>query len=90
MPTVHLLIKGKVQGVFYRQTAKEVAIANGITGWVRNTEEGDVEITASGSENALKAYINWCHDGPARAKVTAVKITPVADQLFDVFEVRRG
>ena len=64
MPTVHLLIKGKVQGVFYRNTAKETAEAKGIQGWVRNTPEGDVEITASGDELALKDYIEWCYKGP--------------------------
>ena len=41
MPTVHLLISGKVQGVFFRATAKDVADEIGITGWVKNTDEGD-------------------------------------------------
>lgn len=90
MPTVHLLIKGKVQGVFYRQTTKEVANKAGITGWVRNTEDGDVEITASGSEDALQPFIDWCHVGPSRAVVQAVQVTPVTDEVFEGFEVRRG
>ena len=90
MPTVHLLIKGKVQGVFYRKTAKDVADSEGIKGWVRNTGDGDVEITASGSEVALQAFIDWCHVGPARAKVEKVNVTPVADQSFENFEVKRG
>ena len=50
MPTIHILVKGKVQGVFYRATAKEMADRYGITGWVRNTEEGNVELMASGKE----------------------------------------
>jgi len=90
MPTVHLLIKGKVQGVFYRQTAKEVADAEGIKGWVRNTENGDVEVIASGSKEALQAFIDWCNIGPTRAKVEDVQVTPVADQYFKAFEVKRG
>lgn len=90
MPTVHLLIKGKVQGVFYRKTAKETADAKGITGWVRNTGDGNVEITASGSEAALQAYINWCHKGSASAKVQEVKVTNIADQQFKSFEVKRS
>jgi len=90
MPTVHLLIKGKVQGVFYRQTAKEIAIANGIKGWVRNTDEGYVEITATGSEESLQAYIDWCHLGPSRAVVHEVKVTSIPDQHFEKFEVKRG
>ena len=90
MPTVHLLIKGKVQGVFFRQTAKEIAETEGVTGWVRNTDDGHVEITASGSEEALQAYIDWCHLGPTRAVVHEVKVTPIPNQLFERFEVRRG
>ena len=90
MPTVRLLIKGKVQGVFYRQTAKETADAKGITGWVRNTDDGNVEIAASGNKDALQAFIDWCHVGPARAKVEEVDVTPLSDQLFETFEVKRG
>ncbi|TKK70188.1 acylphosphatase [Ilyomonas limi] len=90
MPTVHLLIKGKVQGVFYRKTAKEIAETEGITGWVRNTGNGDVEVMAGGSEEALQAFIDWCHVGPVRAKVESVAITHVPDQLFETFEVKHG
>jgi len=88
MPTVHLLIKGKVQGVFYRQTAKEVADDEGIKGWVRNTDDGNVEIIASGTEEALQAFIDWCHIGPARARVEAVEVNSIADQQFDTFDVQ--
>ena len=90
MPTVRLLIKGKVQGVFYRKSAKKMADVHGIGGWVRNTEDGEVEITASGTEAALKTYIEWCHTGPKRAEVTAVIVTPVAAVVFEKFEVVRG
>ena len=90
MPTVHLLIKGKVQGVFYRKTSKEIANEKGITGWVRNTDDGDVEIIASGSEAALQDYINWCHTGPSRAVVKEVKVTSIANENFTTFEVKRG
>lgn len=90
MPTVHLLIKGKVQGVFFRKTAKEIADKKGITGWVCNTGDSNVEITASGSEVALQEYINWCHTGTARAKVAEVQVTTIANQPFETFEVKRG
>lgn len=53
MPTFHLLIKGKVQGIFYRASAKETADKTGITGWVKNTPEGDVEAVATGTEEQL-------------------------------------
>ncbi len=48
--TVHLLIKGKVQGVFYRDTAKTTAKQLGVTGWVRNTPDGHVEALVTGGE----------------------------------------
>ena len=89
MPTVHLLIKGKVQGVFYRKTAKEVADNIGVKGWVRNTDAGDVEIIASSTQEALQDFIDWCHVGPARANVTTVEVTTLPDQPFQIFEVKR-
>ena len=60
MPTVHLLIKGKVQGVFYRASAKNIAKENGITGWIKNTKEGDVEAMISGSQEQVDMFIKWC------------------------------
>lgn len=57
MATVHLIIRGKVQGVFYRATAKEVADKMGITGKVQNKEGGEVEIWASGTQEQLKRFI---------------------------------
>ena len=58
MPTVHLIIKGRVQGVFYRATARKVAGEIGVTGWVKNTAEGNVEIVATGSKDQLKNLFN--------------------------------
>ena len=56
MPTVHLLIKGKVQGVFYRASAKEKAGGLKLTGWVKNTPAGDVEAVASSTEENVKEF----------------------------------
>jgi acylphosphatase len=85
MPTVHLVIKGKVQGVFYRATAKDVADELEIKGWVKNTNEGNVEITASGTEQQLEHFINWCKKGPARAVVAEdllISIPKITHNLF--------
>jgi acylphosphatase len=73
MPVHHLIVKGKVQGVFFRASAKEKAEQLGIRGWVRNTEEGHVEIMASGEEQSMKAFLNWCHHGPEKAIVQKVE-----------------
>jgi len=72
MPTVHLLIKGKVQGVFYRASAKTAAERLHITGWVKNTPEGHVEALASGEEGDLRQFVEWCRKGPAEAVVSEV------------------
>ena len=89
MPTVQLLIKGKVQGVFYRATAKDVAEKLELTGWVKNTKEGDVEAIATGTEEKLQQFINWCRQGPSRAIVTDVQITEKGEENFEGFKVVR-
>lgn len=90
MPTVHLIIKGRVQGVFYRATAKDMADAIGITGWVKNTEEGNVEAVASGTDEQMQNFISWCKQGPPKAIVTDVIVTSVDDEVFEKFRVIRG
>jgi acylphosphatase len=90
MPTVRLLIKGKVQGVFYRASAKEQADALGVTGWVRNTREGAVEVVASGSTEAVDQFVRWCRTGPKSAKVLMVDVQVMPDQSFHSFKITRG
>ena len=90
MPTIHLLIKGTVQGVNYRYSAKEQADRLSINGWVRNTPEGHVEITATGTPSALDRFTTWCRRGPSHATVTAVESTPLPETPFDSFQIRRG
>ena len=89
MPTVHLVIKGKVQGVFFRATAKDVADEIGVKGWVKNTEEGNVEVMASGSDAQIQKFIAWCKTGPKRAIVTDVMVANTEEENFKKFEVVR-
>jgi acylphosphatase len=89
MPTVNLIIKGRVQGVFFRATAKDVADKIGVKGWVKNSEEGDVEMIASGSEEQLQKFIDWCKVGPRKAIVTDVVVTNKEQENFKSFEVVR-
>lgn len=86
---VHLTIKGKVQGVFYRARAKDEAEHLNITGWVKNTEDGDVEIIAMGNDDAIDDFIHWCKQGPPRAIVKEVIVSNAADENFRSFEIRR-
>jgi len=90
MPTKHLLIKGKVQGVFYRASAREVAEALGLTGWIRNTAEGHVEAVVTGTGYQLDDFISWCRQGPSNAVVTEVLIEDRSEEPFENFRVIRG
>ncbi|HEY8689347.1 MAG TPA: acylphosphatase [Chitinophagaceae bacterium] len=89
MPTIHLLVKGNVQGVFYRATAKKVADKLKLTGWIKNTKEGDVEITATGKEEQLNEFIKWCKKGPEKAQVEDVIIRHEPETSFTDFEIIR-
>lgn len=89
MSTVHLLIKGRVQGVFYRASAKERAETLRVKGWVKNTAEGDVEITATGSEGDLQRFVEWCKTGPKGAEVASVSVSPLEETPFQNFSIVR-
>lgn len=89
MKTVRLTIKGKVQGVFYRATAKDVAGMLGIKGWVRNLPDNNVEVTATAAEDVLQKFIGWCKQGPPKAKVDEVIIEELDLQEFNDFRINR-
>ena len=89
LKTISVIITGKVQGVFFRQSSKEKALALGITGKVMNLHNGDVKIIATGSDEQLKAFTEWCRQGPPKADVTSIKITELPIQLFDHFTIER-
>jgi len=89
MKTVRLIIKGKVQGVFYRATAKDVADLLGIKGWVRNLPDNNVEITATATDELLQKFIAWCKQGPPRARVNEVIVEELNPEEFKGFKVIR-
>lgn len=89
MPTIHLLIKGKVQGVFYRVRAKEMAERCHISGWIKNTREGHVEALASGEEEDLRLFVEWCKKGPERAVVSELIVTEAAPADLSGFAIVR-
>ncbi len=70
---VTLRIRGKVQGVFFRESTRIEATRLGLTGWVRNRADGSVEAVAEGAAAALEEFIRWCHRGPPAARVTDVQ-----------------
>jgi len=70
----HVRISGRVQGVFYRSTARDRAEQLGLTGWVRNTSDGKVEAMFEGEETAIRDMVAWCHKGPRSADVSDVMV----------------
>ena len=85
----HVLIKGRVQGVWYRGTTQEQAQLNNVTGWARNTMDGHVEAVFEGDEADVSRLIQWCHEGPPLAHVTAVEVTDAAyTGEFPSFSIR--
>jgi acylphosphatase len=89
MITMRLVITGKVQGVFYRKSAKEKAGELKITGTVRNLATGEVEIIATGNREQLDNLITWCKVGPPKAVVTKIEIEEQPFQLFNRFSITR-
>lgn len=71
---IEIKITGQVQGVFFRQAAKEVADNLGITGWARNEPDGSVRIVAEGEEEKLQKLAEWCKTGTRGAQVTFVDV----------------
>ena len=87
METVHFTIIGKVQGVFYRATAKERADEMGIKGCVKNKDDGNVEAVASGTKEQIEQFVEWCKKGPKRAIVTEVQVTKLEYRSFPDFKI---
>ncbi len=70
---IHIQIQGRVQGVFFRVSSQKKADALGLTGWVRNRPDRQVEIVAEGPREALEALLAWCRKGPPLAQVKSVE-----------------
>ncbi len=87
---VHLRISGRVQGVGFRYSTVDEARRLGLTGWVRNTGDGDVELVSEGPEDRLQRLVTWCHAGPPGALVTHVEAEWGAySGEFAEFRIRR-
>ena len=87
--TFEITVRGKVQGVFYRQSTMEKAKQLGLSGEIQNLKSGDVFITASGDETQLEQLISWCRIGPSKAEVAEIVINEIPLQTFNSFIIRR-
>jgi acylphosphatase len=86
---IHYLVSGRVQGVFYRASAQDEAKRLGLTGWVRNRQDGDVELVACGDADALEQFEGWLWEGPPHAQVRDIVQTPAEETGFSDFLIRR-
>ncbi len=85
----HVIIHGRVQGVFFRMETQKAARQYGAVGWVRNLPDGNVEAVMEGSRETVEALLNWCGQGPRMARVDKVDITREAyTGEYETFEVR--
>ena len=84
-----IVVRGRVQGVAYRASTQHKARELGLTGWVRNLEDGSVELEAQGAADVIDALQTWCHRGPSLAKVIGLDRTDLADVTGEAgFKIR--
>lgn len=74
LASMHLYIEGRVQGVFYRASARDEARRLGLSGWVKNLPDGRVELLAEGPRDKLERLLAWCRQGPPAARVDDVAV----------------
>ncbi len=86
---VILIIHGRVQGVFFRDSTRRRAKKLGLIGWVSNQEDGTVKVVAEGEQEDLEKLIKWCYNGPIIAKVDKIDIQwQEATGRFNNFEIK--
>jgi len=86
---IHIFVTGRVQGVFFRQSTRVMAIKNNVNGWIRNLDDGRVEIVAEGENQNIDNLVNWCKTGPANSRVDEFELSnedPISE--FENFEVK--
>jgi len=85
---IKAIISGKVQGVFFRDSALKKAQELQLTGWVTNTREGKVELRACGEQDHISELTDWLWQGPPSAEVSNVQWQEIPLEIFDGFSVK--
>ncbi len=89
LKTIQLSISGRVQGVWFRSSAKEAAEQLGITGWIANELDRSVTVVAQGDKDVLEDFQDWCKEGSPGAKVEKVTIKNLPEaELYAGFKIR--
>jgi acylphosphatase len=83
-----VVVFGRVQGVWFRDSCRREALAREVAGWVRNRMDGSVEAVFEGPEHAVAECVAWCRIGPPRADVTAVDVTEEPPEDLVGFQIR--
>ena len=82
-----VVVHGRVQGVFFRDSCERLARSNGVSGWVRNRNDGAVEAVFEGESDSVDRMVTWSRQGPRRAYVERVEVVdedPVGESGFRV------
>lgn len=87
MRHINIKVRGKVQGVFFRASTKAVADQMGVKGLVKNEKDGSVYIEAEADVITLEMFIEWCNEGPEKAKVENVQVEDGEVKNYRNFEV---
>ncbi len=89
MRTQQIKVLGKVQGVYFRASAKQKAMNLGIHGFIKNQQDGSVVLEIEGDEDAVNNMVNWCKQGPALARVSNIEVKNEAARNFVSFDIKK-
>ena len=89
MKRTEIQVYGRVQGVFFREETRQMAVSLGLVGWVKNEPDGSVKIVAEGPEEKLRELEEWCRKGPRSAKIRDIQVEwKEAKGKFEEFEIQ--
>ena len=88
MRRYRVIVHGRVQGVFFRDTVRRHAEGRGIAGWARNLPDGTVEVVLEGDPAAVDELVRFCREGPPRAEVEDIEITDEIPEGLNGFAIR--
>ena len=88
MARKRVIVSGRVQGVFFRDTTRRRADSAGVAGWVRNTSDGTVEAVFEGEPDAVDEMVEFCRGGPGRAEVSGIEVLDEEPEGLEGFQVR--
>jgi acylphosphatase len=83
-----VIVRGRVQGVFFRDTTRRMAHSRGVAGWMRNNPDGSVEAVFEGEAEPVESMVRWCREGPRGAVVEEVEVFEEETEGLEGFRIR--